>query len=488
MIRPLFAKGTGEQTRGNKRRPHLVLTHRMKAFMTPAASLPLRMAGLAGLLTAALFAADSDADYRWRILPHLGGGDTINLTLTRRSGQGWSTSTNSVPLSSLHGLEPSDLWGGAVSFHIRRDAGTLQCKGTFVMGVGSGPVRFEPDLHFTADLTAMGISFEEDQLPELVFEDVRLSTIRDLRGGCACVRTMSDVLDLTHHGVDGRYLRQISQFEGSHLDIEEVTELKDHGVQSSLLDALKSGGYQLPVRAVVELQDHGVDPSFIRAMAPQFKGDGTAQNLISLHDHGISAEFVRSLQAAGVTPNVDQIIQLHDHGVEPKLVRAAGEAGLDSSPSAVISLHDHGIEPEYVKSMDAALHSKVQVNGIIALHDHGVSPEFAKQMAGSGFAIRDEHELIQLHEHGVPVELAAEVARSHRTGITTDDLVKLHDHGVDADFLRSFAAVGYATASVNELIELHDHGVTAGYAQHLQTEGFGVLPVSKLIQMKDHGV
>lgn len=458
-----------------------------RGHMKVISSTPLRLVCLAAIAVG-LRAADSDTDYRWRILPKFGGGDRINLTLSRHTDRGLTISTNSVPLSSLHGLERGDLWGGAVSFHIRRDAGTLLCKGSFVMGVGSGPVRFEPDPHFVAELKAIGISVSEDQLPELAFEDVRLSTVRDLRAGCACVRTIDDVLQLNHHGVDGRYLRQVSQFSSSQLDVEDVTEMKDHGVQVSLLEALKAGGYQLPARSAAELQDHGVDSSFIREMAPQFRGDRTAHNLIALRDHGVSPEFVRSLREAGAMPSTDEIIQMHDHGIDSATVRAAKDAGIESSPGAVIQLHDHGAEPAYVRSMEAALHAKVTVNGLIELHDHGVSPEFAQKISDSGFALRDERQLIQLHEHGVPADLAAEVARSHRAALTADQLVQLHDHGVDAAFLRSFDAAGYSSASVNELIELHDHGVTADYARHLQTEGFGVLPVNKLIQMKDHGV
>ena len=512
--------------------------------MTIISSTPLRLVCLAAIIGTGIQAADSDTDYRWRILPNLGGGGSVNLTLTRHLDQGFTSSTNTVPLSSLHGLEPGDLWGGNVSFHIRRDAGTLYCKGAFVMGVGSGSVRFEADPHFVSELKAIGISFNEEQLPELVFEDVRLSTVRDLRASCACVRSIDDVLQLSHHGVDGHYLRQVTQLSSSPLDIEEVTAMKDHGLQTSLLEALKYGGYHMPARAAIELQDHGVDASFIREMAPQFKGDRTSDNLIKLHDHGVTAEFARSLREAGVTPSPDEIIQLHDHGVDakmvrgvkdagfdpssatviklqdhgvsvefmrslreagvtpstdeiielhdhgidPKLIRATKDAGLELSPGAIIQLHDHGVEPPYVRSIEAALHSKLSVNALIALHDHGVSAEFAQKISDSGFAVRDEGQLIHLHDHGVPVELVAEVGRSHRSGWTADDLAQLHDHGVDANFLRSFDAVGYSQASVSELIELHDHGVTADYAHHLQSEGFGVLPVSKLIQMKDHGV
>jgi hypothetical protein len=457
-------------------------------------SSPIRLLGLASFMLSgalsALGTTDSDDEFRWRILPHLSNNpdSKVNLTLTRHAGFNTEVSTTSVPLSSLHGLEPGDFWGGPVSFHIRRDSGTLHCKGSFVMGIGSGSVRFEPDPFFISELKAMGISVKDDQLASLAFEDMRLSTVRDLREACPCVRSLDDVRDLSHHGVDGRYLRQVAQLSSGPLDIQDITSMKDHGVQTSLLEALKYGGYQLSAESVTELQDHGVDASFVRAMAPQFRSDRTAKNLVTLHDHGVSPEFVRNLRDAGVTLPADEIIQLHDHGVDAQMVRTAKDAGLDATPNSVIKLHDHGIEPQFVRNMEAAVHSKLTVDNLVELHDHGVSPEFAQQISASGFPVSDPHQIIQLHEHGVPADLAAEMARSHRSGSSANDLIRLHDHGVDAPFLRSFDAVGYSNASVDELIELHDHGVTADYAHHLQAEGFGVLPVAKLIQMKDHGV
>src|SRR5271170_2104157 len=94
------------------------------------------------VFTAVLFAAEPEPEYSWRILPHnLGISDTVYLSLTRREGSSSMTHGVSVPLASLEGLERSDFWGGAVSFRIRRDAGTLLCKGSFLLGVGSGRIE-----------------------------------------------------------------------------------------------------------------------------------------------------------------------------------------------------------------------------------------------------------------------------------------------------------------------------------------------------------
>lgn len=445
------------------------------------------------LLATGVFAAEPEPEYSWRILPHnIGLSDTVYLSLTRREGSNTMTHGVSVPLASLEGLERSDLWGGTVSFRIRRDAGTLLCKGSFLLGVGSGRVEFQPDPHFASDLRDAGLrDVRDDQLFELAIANLRISTARELHSACRCVETVDDVIELTNHGVDGHYLRQVARLLPATLTVEEIVQLKDHGVDLPLLDALRSGGYQLPVRSVIELHDHGVDGQFVRDLAPQFAAARDANDLIALHDHGVTAEFVRKLRESGATLTASQIIELHDHGAGADLVRSAREAGIaqaDGSVSPVIALHDHGIDRQFVRDMGEALAKKLTTEELIRLHDQGVSPEFAKKVARSGFPDLTPDRLIKLHEHGVPVELMEQVARSHRVSFSTDEIVRLHEHGVDAGYLASFDAAGYSAASADEIIQLHEHGVTADYARRLQTEGFGTLTVNQLIKMKDHGV
>jgi hypothetical protein len=448
----------------------------------------LRLVLLLGVLASILPAAGSDSEYRWRILPNI-GGDEVNLTLIRREGSITTSHTNSVPLSSLQGLERSDMFGSVVAFRMHRDPGTLYFKGSFTLGVGSGPVSFQPDPHFAADLKEIGFrNVHEDQLFDLAMDNFRISTARDLRAACDCVETLDDVVELNNHGVDGHYLRQVTRLFPQRLRIEEVTEMKDHGVPISLLEALRSGGYRLPPGSVIELHDHGVSPSYVREMSAQYKGATDAHDLIELHDHGVSADLVRQLRDSGVNPSTSEIIQLHEHGTDAALMRAAKDAGLDGSPNSVIALHDHGVDPQYVREMSEALHAKVSANDLIKLNDHGISSDFARRISDAGFELHDPDKLISLHEHGVPAELVAQTVRTHRVAFSTDEIIKLHDHGIDAGFLRSFDEAGYTTASTEDLIQLHDHGVTPDYARHLQSEGFGTLSVSQLIKMKDHGV
>jgi hypothetical protein len=449
---------------------------------------PFRLAILAGLLACSIRAAGSDSDYRWRILPNI-GGDEVNLTLIRGDSFNSTSHTNSIPLASLQGLERSDLFGAAVSFHLHRDPGTLYFKGSFTLGVGSGPVTFQPDPHFATELKELGFrNVHEDQLFDLAMDNFRISTARDLRSACDCVESLDDVVELSNHGVDSHYLRQVTRLFPQRLRVDEVTQMKDHGVQISLLEALRSGGYKLPPGSVIELHDHGVSPSYLREMSVQFKGATGAEDLIALHDHGVPPELVRHLRESGLTPSVNEIIELHEHGTDAALMRATKDAGLDASPNAVISLHDHGVDPQYVHDMSEALHAKLSANDLVRLHEHGVPASFARRIADSGFTVQDPDKLINLHEHGVPTELVAQTVHSHRATFSADEIIRLHEHGIDAAFLRSFDEAGYATATADDLIQLHDHGVTPDYARRLQSEGFGTLSVSQLIKMKDHGV
>src|ERR1044071_5935047 len=71
-------------------------------------------------------------------------GNKINISFERRvgTGDGRHQVGESFDYSDLEGLSASQTQNGKVSFRLVREAGTIQCEGTFVNGSGSGTFTF----------------------------------------------------------------------------------------------------------------------------------------------------------------------------------------------------------------------------------------------------------------------------------------------------------------------------------------------------------
>jgi hypothetical protein len=86
-------------------------------------------------------------------------GSKINLNFERRSEDGRHTSNHGHTFEfSEVGLTKEQVQnGGAVTFRLAREAGTIDADGTFQNGKGSGTFRFTPNMAFLSAMKAVAL-------------------------------------------------------------------------------------------------------------------------------------------------------------------------------------------------------------------------------------------------------------------------------------------------------------------------------------------
>ena len=86
--------------------------------------------------------------------------DKIQLSFEIRTEKGGRNQHgSSFAYSDLQGLTRDQTQNGKVSFSLAREAGTIQCEGTFVNGKGSGTFRFTPNYSFADAMRSRGFDF-----------------------------------------------------------------------------------------------------------------------------------------------------------------------------------------------------------------------------------------------------------------------------------------------------------------------------------------
>ncbi len=82
-----------------------------------------------------------------------------------------------------------------------------------------------------------------------------------------------------------------------------------------LLEALQNAGLtHLSVDDLIALRDHGVSATLVDAAHAAFDGNLTADGLIRLADRGISAEYLMRVHEKHPHAGIDEVIRLHDSG------------------------------------------------------------------------------------------------------------------------------------------------------------------------------
>ena len=123
--------------------------------------------GLALVLLVAAYSGVSAQDAvvgEWRASLDAEKQDKIQLNFERRSrGGGRNQMGQGYDFSELQGLTRSQASaGGAVKFSLVREAGRIDCEGTFQNGKGSGTFRFTGNQSFVAAMKTRGFDFEND--------------------------------------------------------------------------------------------------------------------------------------------------------------------------------------------------------------------------------------------------------------------------------------------------------------------------------------
>jgi hypothetical protein len=254
------------------------------------------VAALAALIVAGSFAQSANASSvgRWSVSPARGDDQSrVQLRLEyseNGNGNTWNSSWSSPVALTDAGIPPDRLRGpiGPVTFRIAREPGSFDCTGSAGEGSGAGQFHYEPSARFDDALASRGLARPTfAQSLELAISSTTLAFVDQLRASSQRVTT-SDLVRVVQHGVNPKYIAQLSAL----------------GYRTTSLDDL------------VRLADHGVGEKYIVEMRAAGVTNATADQLVALRDHGVSAAFVGRLKAHGYANlSVHDLIRLRDSGI-----------------------------------------------------------------------------------------------------------------------------------------------------------------------------
>lgn len=211
------------------------------------------------------------------------------------------------------------------------------------------------------------------------------------------------------------------------------------------------------------LQDDEDAPSsgYVDAMAAVGYTKLSVDQLVEMKQHGVTPGYVRELKALGYQlPPVETVVELIDHGVSIDYIKKLGALGYRNlSFDDLVEAVDHGVRPEVIEAFSAEGYNNLTMDQLVEAVDHGVRPGYIKAMAELGFGKLSLDQLVQMVDHGVRVEYVKEIKSLGYDNLSAAQFIRLCDHGVSAAFVRKARERGFNNLSLDELIRLRDSGI-----------------------------
>lgn len=179
----------------------------------------------------------------------------------------------------------------------------------------------------------------------------------------------------------------------------------------------------------------------------------TVDQLIELKIHGVTPEYIQKMKASGMNLTLDQMAAFRIQGVSPEFVNEWKTRGWNLTPDQLLAFRIHGVNPAAIDQMKAAGYTLDPENAI-AMRIHGVTPEFAKSWKDAGFGDVPFDKLLTLRIHGASAQTVTDLRTLGFTKLTLDNVIEARIFGVNGDFIKRVHDHGFNNLTFEQLIRL----------------------------------
>lgn len=224
--------------------------------------------------------------------------------------------------ADLRGLSRVQALGGAVKFSLVREAGTIDCEGSFQNGEGSGTFRFTGNQSFVAAMKSRGFDFEqnsstsrserdvEDRLFAATTLNVTTALADDLLAADFGKLDVDDLFKAAIFKVDSKFMREMKASGFPNLGMEELVKARIFKIDAEFVRQITQMGFaNEPFESLVKMRIFKVTPEFIAAARNEGLTNLSVEELVKMRIFKIDSEFIRQAKADGVRLDVEELVR-----------------------------------------------------------------------------------------------------------------------------------------------------------------------------------
>lgn len=244
----------------------------------------------------------------------------IHLNFERVTAKGHRNQNGKTyEFSELQGLTREQaIGGGPVSFSLVREAGRIDCEGTFQNGKGSGTFRFTGNPAFVSAMKSRGFDFEpgsnerrhEERLFAATTLNVTTALADDLISAGFGDLDTEDLFKAAIFKIDSSFMREMKASGFENLGMEELVKARIFKIDADYVRQVSQMGFDKePFESLVKMQIFKVTPEFITEVRNEGLTNLAVEDIVKLRIFKIDAEFIRKAKSEGVSLEVENLVQ-----------------------------------------------------------------------------------------------------------------------------------------------------------------------------------
>jgi hypothetical protein len=246
----------------------------------------------------------------------------INLSFERRRQNGRSNQGQTFEFSDLQGLTREQAQNGKVSFRLVREAGTIECEGTFVDGKGSGTFRFTPDMAFVSAMKSRGFDFEKssdrhraDDLEDRLFAATTIGVTTkladDLRSADFGPLDVDDLFRAAIFKITPEFMSEMKATGFPNLGMEDLVKARIFKIDADFVRQMRGMGFDKEsFEGLVKFRIFKVTPELLSMLKSEGYGDLSSEDVVKFQIFHIDQDFIRKAKSQNPNVGVEGLVRM----------------------------------------------------------------------------------------------------------------------------------------------------------------------------------
>jgi hypothetical protein len=249
----------------------------------------------------------------------------IQLNFEQRTPKGKRNQHgHSFEFADLQGLTREQTAGGPVRFSLVREAGRIDCEGSFQNGKGLGTFQFTPNAGFISAMKSRGFDFEktskwndddendhsDNKLLAATTLNVTTALADDLVASGFGKLDVDDLFKATIFKIDSKFMREMKASGFPNLTMEDLVKARIFKIDAEFVTKATQMGFDKePFESLVKMSIFKITPEYVAEIRNEGLTDLQMEDVVKLRIFKIDAAYIREVKADGGSVDVERLVQ-----------------------------------------------------------------------------------------------------------------------------------------------------------------------------------